>query len=258
MRWRPTRHVEEPGVDISPLIDMVFILLIFFMVTTTFVKDAQVELERPSAASAKAASTKAIRVTLDQRGEVYVDGRPVRPWMVQNRIREQLQGAKTARCSSSPIAASAPSSSSRWWISAAWPGRRTSRSRPTARPGERPALARACPRPPGRGGRLRRPGHARRTRRAGLDERLDVHAPQGAAGQADRPRGRPAATAPEEPGPAEAAPGHRPRSRRPARARRPQPGIGPLGHQPGGSPGAPAEVGAWARRCSATPARTSS
>ncbi|MEZ4470336.1 MAG: biopolymer transporter ExbD [bacterium] len=94
MRWRPTRHVEEPGVDISPLIDMVFILLIFFMVTTTFVKDAQVELERPSAASAKAASTKAIRVTLDQRGEVYVDGRPVRPWMVQNRIREQLQGGE--------------------------------------------------------------------------------------------------------------------------------------------------------------------
>ncbi|MCB9546337.1 MAG: biopolymer transporter ExbD [Myxococcales bacterium] len=94
MRWRPARHVEEPGVDISPLIDMVFILLIFFMVTTTFVKDAQVELERPSAASAKPASTKAIRVTLDQRGDVYVDGRPVRPWMVQNRVREQLQGGE--------------------------------------------------------------------------------------------------------------------------------------------------------------------
>lgn len=93
MSWRRTRKAEEPGVDISPLIDMVFILLIFFMVTTTFVKDAKVELERPSAASATRASTKAIRVTIDQRGEVYVDARAVRPWMVQNRVREQLQGA---------------------------------------------------------------------------------------------------------------------------------------------------------------------
>jgi len=44
---------EEAKVEITPLIDMVFILLIFFMVTTTFVKDFQVELERPSAASAE-------------------------------------------------------------------------------------------------------------------------------------------------------------------------------------------------------------
>ncbi|MCA9538581.1 MAG: biopolymer transporter ExbD, partial [Myxococcales bacterium] len=63
------------------------------MVTTTFVKDAQVELERPSAASAKPASTKAIRVTLDRRGEVYVDGRPVRPWLLQGTVREQLRAA---------------------------------------------------------------------------------------------------------------------------------------------------------------------
>lgn len=90
--WRRrARGAEEQGVDISPLIDMVFILLIFFMVTTTFVKDAQVELERPSAASAKPAYTKAIRVTLDRRGEVWVDGRPVRAWMLQGTVREQLR-----------------------------------------------------------------------------------------------------------------------------------------------------------------------
>ena len=80
MMNRRRRQAEEAGVDISPLIDMVFILLIFFMVTTTFVKDAQVELDRPSASSAKPASTKAIRVTIDRRGDTYVSGRAVRPW----------------------------------------------------------------------------------------------------------------------------------------------------------------------------------
>ncbi len=93
MMGRKRRAPEETGVDISPLIDMVFILLIFFMVTTTFVKDAQVELNRPSAASATPASTKAIRVTLDRRGELYVSGRPVRPWMLQSTVRDMLRGA---------------------------------------------------------------------------------------------------------------------------------------------------------------------
>ena len=94
MMGRRRKPVEESGVDISPLIDMVFILLIFFMVTTTFVKDAQVELDRPSAASAKPASTKAIRVTVDRRGDTYVGGRAVRPWMLQSTVREMLRGGE--------------------------------------------------------------------------------------------------------------------------------------------------------------------
>ena len=39
MKFTRRRDDEEQGIDISPLIDMVFILLIFFMVSTTFVKD---------------------------------------------------------------------------------------------------------------------------------------------------------------------------------------------------------------------------
>ncbi len=46
------RRKEGGDIDISPLIDMVFILLIFFMVSTTFVKDMKIDLERPGAASA--------------------------------------------------------------------------------------------------------------------------------------------------------------------------------------------------------------
>ena len=88
---RLNRAKEDSGIDISPLIDMVFILLIFFMVTTTFVKDMKLELERPSAASASRASSKAIRVYMDRSAAVYIDEVPVRAWMVQSRVRDLLR-----------------------------------------------------------------------------------------------------------------------------------------------------------------------
>ncbi len=83
---------ESKDIDISPLIDMVFILLIFFMVSTTFVKDAKVDLDRPSASSAERASSKAIRIYIDKSQNVFLDDVPVRPWMVQSRIKERLAG----------------------------------------------------------------------------------------------------------------------------------------------------------------------
>ncbi|MBS3747519.1 MAG: biopolymer transporter ExbD [Wenzhouxiangellaceae bacterium] len=89
MRFRE-RTDNKQGVDISPLIDMVFILLIFFMVSTTFVKDMKLDLNRPSASTASAASTKAIRLYIDNAGDVYLDGQPVRVWVIQSRVRDLL------------------------------------------------------------------------------------------------------------------------------------------------------------------------
>ena len=86
------KKADQPGsIDISPLIDVVFILLIFFMVSTTFVKDTQLDLQRPSAASGKKASSAALRIVLDQKGGVFVDDVPIKPWMVQSRVRQHLR-----------------------------------------------------------------------------------------------------------------------------------------------------------------------
>lgn len=95
MKWRRRSGNEGSELDISPLIDVVFILLIFFMVTTTFVKDMQIELERPGASSGGAASTKALRVYIDRGGAVYVDDAPVKVWMLQSRVRDYLRDAST-------------------------------------------------------------------------------------------------------------------------------------------------------------------
>ena len=92
MRFRE-RSDEDQNIDISPLIDMVFILLIFFMVSTTFVKDMKIDIERPGAASSVQASTKALRVHLDRSGDIFVDGQPVRPWMLQSRVRDFVRAS---------------------------------------------------------------------------------------------------------------------------------------------------------------------
>jgi len=90
MKFRE-RKEESQGIDISPLIDMVFILLIFFMVSTTFQKDMKVDIERPGASSAQAASTKAVRVFIDRGGDVFIDGNPVRTWVIQSYLRDAFK-----------------------------------------------------------------------------------------------------------------------------------------------------------------------
>jgi len=92
MRFRQkSQNVDT--VDVSPLIDMVFILLIFFMVTTTFVKDMSLELQRPSAASSTLASTKTLRVYIDSSNEIYVDNQSVKLWALQSKLRDLLRTA---------------------------------------------------------------------------------------------------------------------------------------------------------------------
>ena len=52
MRYRE-RKEDIQDINISPLIDMVFLLLIFFVVTTSFVKETGIDVERPTAATAE-------------------------------------------------------------------------------------------------------------------------------------------------------------------------------------------------------------
>lgn len=90
------RKESRSELDISPLIDVVFILLIFFMISTTFVKDLKIDIQRPSAQSATPAASKAIRVHVEKGGAVYIEGQPVKPWMVQSRIRDYLKAGRSA------------------------------------------------------------------------------------------------------------------------------------------------------------------
>jgi biopolymer transport protein ExbD len=67
------KRKESPDVNLTPLIDVVFLLLIFFMVSTTFKKDAEIKIDLPEA-SAKAVETKekVVEIVIDREGNYFL------------------------------------------------------------------------------------------------------------------------------------------------------------------------------------------
>ena len=85
------RHVQNPNgnagdINLTPMIDMVFILLIFFIVTTSFVKESGVEIDRPSAQTAERKEQGNILIAITKDGEIWMDRRRVEPQAVRANI----------------------------------------------------------------------------------------------------------------------------------------------------------------------------
>lgn len=80
------RHLpapEEAELDMTPMLDIVFIMLIFFIVTTSFVKESGVAVSSPSAESASQQENANIFIAITAQGEVWIDRRPVDPRSVR-------------------------------------------------------------------------------------------------------------------------------------------------------------------------------
>ncbi len=77
MNFRPRRQ-EDIDVNLTPLIDVVFLLLIFFMVTTTFDKRAEIKINLPTADNSVAPQKiNKLELVIDNQGRYYIDGREV-------------------------------------------------------------------------------------------------------------------------------------------------------------------------------------
>jgi biopolymer transport protein ExbD len=68
---------DESELDITPMLDIVFIMLIFFIVTTSFVKESGIEVNAPSASSAVSQDKASIFVAINNEGDVWIDKRQV-------------------------------------------------------------------------------------------------------------------------------------------------------------------------------------
>jgi len=77
MRRKRVRQEEDAGIDITPMLDIVFIMLIFFIVTATFVKESGIDVTRPDAETAVKQNRVAILIAIRDNNEVWINRRQV-------------------------------------------------------------------------------------------------------------------------------------------------------------------------------------
>jgi len=88
---RGSRRRPSPVVQMAPLIDMVFILLIFFLVTTSFVRETGLEVARPTSVTASPLERSSLLVGVSATGTVYFEGSPVELVSLRSLLRQRLQ-----------------------------------------------------------------------------------------------------------------------------------------------------------------------
>lgn len=88
MKLRPRRR-EDPDINMTSLIDVVFLLLLFFLLSTTFDRQSEIRIDLPKASpEQEQAAPDTVTLTIDAAGEFYVNGRHV--------VNRQLESVKRA------------------------------------------------------------------------------------------------------------------------------------------------------------------
>jgi len=85
------KNDEGPGeIDLTPMLDVVFILLIFFIVTSVFITEAGIEVSKPEASTAEPKSKDLILIAVTPSGDIWIDGEQVDPRFIRSRFELRL------------------------------------------------------------------------------------------------------------------------------------------------------------------------
>jgi biopolymer transport protein ExbD len=76
-RTHRIRRTDDEGVNLTPMLDVVFIMLIFFIVTASFIKEYGIEINRPDASPQTLTNREVILVTISATDQVWIGGRSV-------------------------------------------------------------------------------------------------------------------------------------------------------------------------------------
>ena len=77
---------EESSIDLTPMLDVVFIMLIFFIVTASFVKESGIDVNRPDAETAQKKERANVLVAIDERNQIWIEKRQIDPRAVRANI----------------------------------------------------------------------------------------------------------------------------------------------------------------------------
>jgi biopolymer transport protein ExbD len=83
---RFSRTDEESDINLTPMLDVVFIMLIFFIVTATFIKQAGIDVFRPEAMTAEQKPTVSVLIAIGPTGDIWIDKKRVDPSAVRAHI----------------------------------------------------------------------------------------------------------------------------------------------------------------------------
>ncbi len=100
MNLREPRN-DDVEVNLTPLIDVVFLLLIFFMVSTTFIDESAINLTLPeSSQESNKENPEQIEITIDQKNHIYINGKKL--------VNSQLETVRNALASASEVSLEKP------------------------------------------------------------------------------------------------------------------------------------------------------
>lgn len=78
---------DESDINLTPMLDVVFIMLIFFIVTATFIKQTGIDVLRPEAMTAQKKPTVSVLVAISEKGDIWIDKKRVDP----NSVRAEIE-----------------------------------------------------------------------------------------------------------------------------------------------------------------------
>lgn len=88
------KDAEEAGeIDLTPMLDVVFILLIFFIVTSVFVTEAGIDITRPEASTVEDVRGDLILIAIGPAGDIWIDGDQIDPRFIRSRFELRLADA---------------------------------------------------------------------------------------------------------------------------------------------------------------------
>jgi biopolymer transport protein ExbD len=88
---------EITGINVTPLVDIVLVLLIIFMVTANFIVKESKEVDLPSAAKAEETLQETVNLVMDKEGKIFVNGEEVDDAALRRKLRESVAKNKDVR-----------------------------------------------------------------------------------------------------------------------------------------------------------------
>ena len=77
---------EDAKIDITPMLDVVFIMLIFFIVTASFIKESGAKVEKPNAVTAEQRPKATILLAIDEKNQIWLDRKSIDPRAIKANV----------------------------------------------------------------------------------------------------------------------------------------------------------------------------